>query len=41
MFAFRQSHKAVIAAVHPAGFAIHAHAAGHAPLGFFEYFVFG
>jgi hypothetical protein len=40
MFAFRQPHKAVVAAIHPAGFAIHAHAARHAPPGFFEHFVF-
>src|ERR1035437_5775985 len=34
VFAFRQLHKTTAAAVHPAGLAIHAHAARHAALGF-------
>ena len=34
MFAFRQFDKTTAAAVHPAGLAVHAHAAGHATLGF-------
>src|SRR5512146_2382539 len=41
VLAFRQFHEPVVGAVHPAGFTIHAHPAGHAALGFFKDFGLG